>query len=729
MYKKLIFIAAAAVSLAGCSNDDFSDWNEKTDGQGITFGATATDAGKGSRGGSASLSHLTLRGENKADTLSVAVEQSEFFAGDSHISRGTPTTDATFSSFQVFAFYHKDNTVTTPTIFFKEIASKNTNDRWSTNTLYYWPTTEGSTLSFFAVSPEINADSENLNGLRFATAEDPAAVDQAVISYLAPATVENQPDLMVASHDKINNKDTNQPVPMAFRHILSQVRFRVGTEMQEGTIKSITVTNVRKHGYYNQATGSWTLDEEGTDDFKDYTVEFNQETATTTPEGTMMGTSEKTLMMLPQTLSDQSELIVEFLKKGTDTPVQLRASIAGQQWLMNGSTVYNINIKPDYTLDFVEESLPKEAKDCHYLHFPIKVNAADLQGKNWTITSDESWCTVRDQLHGPENQGFWIISPTGYPSEVGNDDKWQAEYDKYKHEQSMTMSATGESQIYIFLAENTGAEERSATLTLSVEGTPVSSTEIRQLAPIQDGTYFMENIEEETNLPWGFHWTRKVVYEGKKESITGLIYHYLFCNIYARNWSQQYAGYNGVDIQWGKTTILGFTVIDANKQPVITIDYSQMSPSTDINDIDGSRNTYLLFTNAGGNVIGLETAIRSYTSSFQVRANSESGTLENEGNYAALSCLKKNAFNIMVNMSEADGKKEYNAAVNVTEADVKWYLPASGQSGAFPVGEGDYWSSTPISTHSQANLMVGGTSATPTDRSLTYKLRAVRNKQ
>lgn len=520
MYKKLIFIAAAAMFMSSCSNDDFSEWNEKTDGPGITFGATATDAGKGSRGGSASKSCLTLRGDNAADTLSVAVEQSEFFVDDSRISRGAPSTLSTLSSFQVFAFYYKDNTVTDPTLFFKEVATKDDADRWNTNPLYYWPTTEESGLAFFAISPEINANSSSTNGLSFGSAEDPSGVDQAVISYLAPSPVENQPDLMVASAAKMNNKDTGAAVPMAFSHILSQVRFKVGTEMQDGTIKSITVTNVRKQGYYSQANKSWTLDQDGTDDFQDYTVEFNQETSSTSQEGTMIGNSVQTLMMLPQTLSEQSELVVQFQKKGADTPVSLKASIAGQVWAMNGSTVYNINIRPDYTLDFVEASLPEGAQDCHYLHFPIKVNAANLEGKSWTITSNQPWCTVRDQLHGPENQGFWITSPTGYPSEVGNDQNWKAEYDKYKHGQSMSMSTAGESEIYLFLAENTGTAERSATLTLSVEGIAVSTTEITQSAPLQTGAYYMENIEEETNLPWGFNWTRKVVYEGLKQRIT-----------------------------------------------------------------------------------------------------------------------------------------------------------------------------------------------------------------
>lgn len=706
MYKKLIFIAAAAMFMSSCTNDDFSEWNEKTDGPGITFGATATDAGKGSRGGSASKSCLTLRGDKSADTLSVTVEQSDFFVDDSRVSRGAPTTDNIFSSFQVFAFYYKDNTVTNPTLFFKEIATKDDAGRWNTNPLYYWPTTDESGLAFFAVSPEINANSSSTNGLSFGSAEDPSGVDQAVISYLAPSAVENQPDLMVASAAKMNNKDTGAAVPMAFSHILSQVRFKVGTEMQDGTIKSITVTNVRKQGYYSQAAKSWTLDQDGSDDFQDYTVEFNQETSSSSQEGTMIGNSIQTLMMLPQTLSEQSELVVQFQKKGADTPVPLKASIAGQEWPMNGSTVYNINIKPDYTLDFVEASLPEGAQDCHYLHFPIKVNAANLEGKSWTITSDQPWCTVRDQLHGPEEEGYWVISPTGYPSGATTAEK--AAYDSFKHGTSFTFSEEGETQLYIFMEENIN-DARTATLTLSVDGVPVSSTTVSQSAPLTSGNLYMENLEEESPLTWGFNWDRKVVYAPK--GLWGTLLYGIMKYFGDENSHFQGVEYGG---------FLDFK---------ITIDYTKMAPSSSLNETDGRGNTYTLYTNAGGNAVGLDSRLENYVTQGLFEKTSESGDNGlTDLNYAALTCIKKNAFNVVCKSQSQGSSTEVFSEVSVSLDDIKWYLPASGQTSAFPA-TGDYWTSTPVTTdRTKAYYMIDGNTLGEGARKDTHLVRAVRTR-
>lgn len=718
MYNKLFCIVTTLALMTGCTTDELADMNEQSGGPGINFGVTATSTDRLSRGGlTSTYQSLTLKSAETADTLAVTVETADYFIEEKQISRGTPIEGVgDLDNFQVYAYYYANESTTTPSLFFEENVSKRDTDTWATGTTYYWPTS--GELAFFGMSPAVNNDY-----LLFDKYQTPAGENDAVISYIAPIEPEKQPDLVVASTGRMNNSESGEKVPMAFKHILSQVKFRVGTEMQVGTINSITLTNVVKHGYYHHAAngGAWSLDEAGEDQTCNYTVVLDKAVAESS-NGVALGTIEQTLMMLPQTLGANCELVVEFVGSDGETRT-LRAPLAGGVWTMGGTTVYNINIEPEYKVNFVEESLPTDALDCHFVRHTINVNAEELKGKNWTISSNQSWCKLRDQLHGPENQGFWIKSPTGYPTEVGNDATWKAEYDKYKTSGSMTMSAIGENiPVYVFLEENIGEEERNAILTLSVDGKEVASTTISQSAPTVSGDYLMENIEEETDLPWGFNWDRKVVYEGLQRNF--VVKTYIIANYYADTWKSQYSAYSGIDIVCGEFFNLSnsFTAT----KPVITVDYSKMSPSSEINDADGAKNTYLLYNNAGGNVLGLENSILSHTTDFKLA--SSTGSLENGGNYAALSCIKKNGFNILINKSQQEGSTDpvYSEIVNVIENDVKWYLPASGQSGAFPTG--GYWSSTPAADHSTAYMMVGGSNATSTARSTPGNVRAVRNR-
>lgn len=709
MYNKLFCIVTTLALMTGCTTDELADMNEQSGGPGINFGVTATSTDRLSRGGlTSTYQSLTLKSAETADTLAVTVETADYFIEEKQISRGTPIDGAeNLDNFQVYAYYYASESTTTPSLFFEENVSKRDADTWATGTTYYWPTS--GELAFFGMSPAVNNDF-----LWFDRYQAPAGENDAVISYIAPTEPEQQPDIVVASTGRMNNSESGEKVPMAFKHILSQVKFRVGAEMQAGTINSITLTNVVKHGYYHHAAngGAWSLDEAGEDQTCNYTVDLD-EAVTEGSTGTDLGVTEQTLMMLPQTLGANCELVVEFTPAGSNETRTLRASLAGGEWTMGGTTVYNINIEPEYKVNFVEESLPTDALDCHFVRHTINVNAEELKGKNWTISSNQSWCKFRDQLHGPENQGFWIKSPTGYPTEVGNDATWKAEYDKYKTSGSMTMSAIGENiPVYVFLEENIREEERNAILTLSVDGKEVASTTISQSAPTVSGDYLMENIEEEKDLPWGFNWDRKVVYKTKQVWGTHVIPKLFLILI-----SNSYSGVTGITVD-----------IPLFGAATVTVDYSVMKPDESIGSLDGRSNTYSLFKNAGGNIVGFESQLDGYTSFFE---KTSEGTLVDNGNYAALSCIKKNSFDIKVSRSEEKnsqtGEYEYQSVVNVSLDDVKWYLPASGQSGAFPTG-GNYWSSTPAVDHSTAYMMVGGSSAKSTTRSTPGNVRAVRNR-
>lgn len=133
-------------------------------------------------------------------------------------------------------------------------------------------------------------------------------------------------------------------------------------------------------------------------------------------------------MLLPQQLTADNKLIVNFTK-ADGTIRNMEAPLSGQ-WAMGGSTVYRINIKPDYTLEFAETETP--ALDAHYEKFQITVNSDKLQN-GWTLTSnylnDVFFTSVQTQL---QKDGFWIDNKKG----------------------SSSLDGMGTQTVYVYVTEN-----------------------------------------------------------------------------------------------------------------------------------------------------------------------------------------------------------------------------------------------------------------------------------
>lgn len=631
----------------------------------------------------------------------------EVMSDNSNNSRSIPVDINSLEDFRVIAYMYDGISDNAPIIYFNEKVKKSDAVTWTTDKTYYW-LSDASELTFIAIHPEIDMTIENKSGIHWINKSLPVTESQAVIEYTMPDNPADSRDLMLAVTGKMNNSGNGAKVPLKFRHLLSQVKFRIGSKMPTGTIHNITLKGIYTKGTYkiDEQTDSWINDGQ-TDDI---TITVDQIIDEIDSSGKQIGIDEQTLMALPQTLPDEAAISVIFT--GTDgVEKELVAPISGT-WTQGRAIEYLINITPDNQLFF--DYVTKEPQDCHYVRIPITINSEKLpKGSTWTLESDQSWCTTRiGPLEGPENQGFWIISPESISGQLNNYVDYKSEYDKYNHTVSSRSGSLGAAvTAYVFMEENTGNTERTATLSLKVNEEVTSTATMTQLAPIVSGNYLMENIEEEINLPWGFNWDRVVRYQGNKGPLIGT---YLLPWLYALGWNNQYGSYTGITILIGGI----FT------QPTIEINYQTMSSSTDAaSHDDGQLNTYQLYMNAGGNTLGFENQI---TRSNQFILISETGSLVNEGNYAALTCVKKNAFPINITREQQGGDQAYTYAINFSKDRVNWYLPAEGQTEAFPE-TGNYWSSTAGETHANAFMIHNRIPSGTTLRLTEGLVRAVRN--
>lgn len=713
--------------MTGCTTDELADMNEQSGGPGINFGVTATSTDRLSRGGlTSTYQSLTLKSAETADTLAVTVETADYFIEEKQISRGTPIDGAeNLDNFKVYAYYYASESTTTPSLFFEENVSKRDADTWATGTTYYWPTS--GELAFFGMSPAVNNDF-----LWFDRYQAPAGENDAVISYIAPTEPEQQPDIVVASTGRMNNSESGEKVPMAFKHILSQVKFRVGTEMQAGTINSITLTNVVKHGYYHHAAngGAWSLDEAGEDQTCNYTVDLD-EAVTEGSTGTDLGVTEQTLMMLPQTLGANCELVVEFVGSDGETRT-LRASLAGGEWTMGGTTVYNINIEPDFEFKLSENRI----LDAHYEIYLTNLDVTNVPaGKEWTVSASTANNDVTIQAQNDMNswakQGYWTHQY------VDNKDNSTG---SARGSNSFSGVGSGSFPIAIFVPENSGNDLRTIALDVKLNGSDdvVQTINIQQYAPSWFGDNIgCERIEGEDS-PWGFFWT----------SDYAIVYDLKQCNVSDRESIRRY-------IQWTKTLrslsnipLLGDIIKWLFGSNIPDLGFVDMKTSTSgsgwdrvtiadeitINigslvasgiaesDDNGQQNTIDLYNYNGFQLVNDIIARIENIAGYQ---RTEVGKGVNPANSAAIACMKLNSWNVAT--------VEDNQILKLVSSTPVWYLPArnevQGIKDEIKALKEYYWTSTSVQNSSQkAYKFDENGNVTEGERDHVLHVRAVRKR-
>ena len=694
--------------LFSCNNEDFFEsGNPEKACDNICFGISSdkniqTRGYAGSDDEGYTAGRFVLRSDNSADTLCVRAIVSDGinvsgFRDKRAVTRSVPVDGTNFyDKFHVLAYWNKNGTPA-DRFFMNEDAVNTTgaagdNAIWSTEHTYYWPGAEH-TFRFYAWAPT------DAGGLTV-----PSTPQGKKLEYTVPEAAADQKDIMVAATEDIQG-DNNAAVPLNFRHICTAVRFAVGSQMQPGSIKSVALKGVRNAGTYDMATGTWVLGETTTN----FLQTLDKATTGTEANGDAITTSEGTFMMLPQTLPAGATVEVVFTNaSGGDRT--LAASIENTEWKMGTTVTYKLSITPEYELEFSE--IPTEV-DAHYDIIPIKINAKDVEG-NWTITSNQSWVTIKSALTSYEKDGYWL-NATGYYSDYCSSEKVAVE-----RQQTLDKSGNGEVELYLFVSENNSTADRTVTLTLSKDGTETATIDVVQKCPNWQGDLGWEVLEENLTLPYGFKWDRIVTLQ---KTLTGSR---LEKDIEEWQTKQAFKVQPTGFWEW-VGSLLWPTLVDyvniARSGDVMTVvvDYSKIPNVTSaMSATDGQANTWNLYSNVGGTSFEGEQNLinRGYA------IVSENGSNEDTKNFAALYAVKLNAFDIHKGASG----NQINYAIIPEQTDIKWYLPAINQFSDGAGLSGQYWSSTANNDNNNANAYSWNSSSQSIPRMDSHKVRAVRQK-
>lgn len=679
--------------LFSCNSDDMLD-EIGANGAGkyrdnICFGITSdesvqTKGNKPADNGYTSDSFV-LRSENSDDTLCVnaivtdGIESSDSVKQHAMTRGAAVTQDDFYDKFHVLAYWKKDGTSTGQFYMNTDVTDKG-NNLWSSDRTYIWPG-KAHTLTFYAWAP---AD---------AGITSPSSPESTTLEYTVPTTVTDQKDVVVATTEEIaGNANTTQP--LAFRHICTAVKFKVGDQMQAGTIKKITISGVHNSGAYDMASDSWQLGSNTTA----FSIEQDIE-MTGNESGSMITDGENTFMMLPQELPAGAKVEIIFHDSQAGTDRTFSASIGGMTWPQGKTVTYTLSITPTYELEFISEP---ELQDAHYIIYPIHIKANDVPG-GWTITSsDPDNVTLRTDLTILTRRGFWI-----------EEDKGTA---------SVSSTAQGDDiTIYAFLTENAGEENRTVTLEMRPTNLPDAAPQtftIEQLCPSWNGNLGCERIEEYdegfTGYPWGFKWPEgmKITYNMRNAGLGDLIKNALL-NAYL-SWFTDYNDFITKD-----TWLLSITSVTINFDAV-----PQVRVAT--SESDGAKNTSELYNYNGINDVStLMSVLEDWggTTTDVLPVNPEA--------FAARACAMKNKFHKTI---EEHGGQTIEIPV-LEEEDLVWYLPARNQAPdmkdeQYPL-QGVYWTSTNADVegdNEEAYKYIVGGATVLEQRDVNLRVRAVRSK-
>lgn len=635
-----------SVTLFSCSSDVPYEHTDYSTTDNICFGIS--DSGNGTRAAAANEAITTdryvLRSSESSDTLCVRAVVSDGIgkAAAKHATRASMQTTM-YDQFNVVAQLKKSDGNIAPRYYMNEVATKQGVVWQPSSSIYYWP--DNGSLRFLAWAP---LDAE-LDESPVKPSED---VNKTTIKYTVPAELSKQRDLVAAAtgYNASPAGGVCAPVSLQFKHLCTAVVVKTGATMAPGTIKSVTVTNVRNSGTYDMLRSAWTLNDATTS----YTVSPNMATGSTTAEGTKLNADDATFMLLPQTLGADSKLEVMFHDNISGRDRLLTASLNGAEWPMGKTVTYRLSITPEYELEFTTEP---QVQDAHYVIYPIKIKVDPGLTGGWKLKSTSPKVTLRKNLTELEEVGYWIEEDRGTQTIEGTE--------------------SGDITVYAFLEENVTNAERDVVLELSPKGfpsaTPAKFT-IRQLCPSWNADGLGCERIEGKKYQWGFLWgdNMKMVY-----TVPGWILKKWWVEI-VLTWFNDYGKYITVDRDSWSTSFR--VTIDFNKIP---------SPNVAKSPTDGIKNSSELY-----NFNGI-----SDVSALIKRLENWGGTTNqtfplNPTEFAVRAAVMKNKFNKEV---QSAGTETIERPILKNE-NLVWYLPAKDEfttivDDEYPL-QGNYWTST-----------------------------------
>ncbi len=635
-----------SVTLFSCSSDVPYEHTDYSTTDNICFGIS--DSGNGTRAAAANEAITTdryvLRSSESSDTLCVRAVVSDGIGkvAAKHATRASMQTTM-YDQFNVVAQLKKSDGNIAPRYYMNEVATKQGVVWHPSSSIYYWP--DNGSLRFLAWAP---LDAE-LDESPVKPSED---VNKTTIKYTVPADLSKQRDLVAAAtgYNASPAGGVCAPVSLQFKHLCTAVVVKTGATMAPGTIKSVTITNVRNSGTYDMLRSAWTLNDATTS----YTVSPNMATGSTTAEGTKLNADDATFMLLPQTLGADSKLEVMFHDNISGRDRLLTASLNGAEWPMGKTVTYRLSITPEYELEFTSEP---QVQDAHYVIYPIKIKVDPGLTGGWKLKSTSPKVTLRKNLTELEEVGYWIEEDRGTQTIEGTE--------------------SGDITVYAFLEENVTNAERDVVLELSPKGfpsaTPAKFT-IRQLCPSWNADGLGCERIEGKKYQWGFLWgdNMKMVY-----TVPGWILKKWWVEI-VLTWFNDYGKYITVDRDSWSTSFR--VTIDFNKIP---------SPNVAKSPTDGIKNSSELY-----NFNGI-----SDVSALIKRLENWGGTTNqtfplNPTEFAVRAAVMKNKFNKEV---QSAGTETIERPI-LKDENLVWYLPAKDEFSTivddeYPL-QGNYWTST-----------------------------------
>lgn len=673
-----------SVTLFSCSSDVPYEHTDYSTTDNICFGIS--DSGNGTRAAAANEAITTdryvLRSSESSDTLCVRAVVSDGIgkAAAKHATRASMQTTM-YDQFNVVAQLKKSDGNIAPRYYMNEVATKQGVVWQPSSSIYYWP--DNGSLRFLAWAP---LDAE-LDESPVKPSED---VNKTTIKYTVPVDLSKQRDLVAAAtgYNASPVGGVCAPVSLQFKHLCTAVVVKTGATMAPGTIKSVTVTNVRNSGTYDMLRSAWTL----TDATANYTVSPDMATSSTTAEGTKLNADDATFMLLPQTLGADSQLEVLFHDNISGRDRLLTASLNGAEWPMGKTVTYRLSITPEYELEFTSEP---QVQDAHYVIYPITIKADNLGANGWKLVSNDTRNVTfvenfgNDDIKRLVDNGYWLKDYCG--------------------KSELTSTTRGDIKVYVFIKENITDADRDIKLTLTPADYPNAAPvtfDFKQYCPAWNNGIGVER-KQETDYPWGFNWdsSMKITYSMPKGFWMG-IWHALF-TIFGNTKYVTQEGY-----AWTGTWKV---TVDFSKVPKLT---------TATSATDGLKNTWEIYNFEG--ISDAETIMRQLESWGGVP---DKTLPTNPTEFAAAACAKKNPFGVSV--ESKDGQNLY--VPTLSRSDMVWYLPAQDEASnmldeLYPLS-GNYWTSTAITDPGTTSYKYTvGASASPEDRNNFIHVRAVRKR-
>ena len=660
-----------SLSLFSCSSEDAFDLENRDSARNIRFGvSTPEDEAQNylaaRQAGEAIIDHLVLRSNTSRDTLCVNTVISDRF--EKPASMATIATRATmqktmYDNFNVVAQL-KDTDGSLGSQFYMNETATKSDDVWKPSAIYYWP--DNRQLRFMAWAP-------TGEGVFEESPKSPTVdANKTTIKYTVPTDASKQRDIVAAATDYMSNPATGatcSPVELQFKHLCTAVIIKTGSDITDGSIKSVKITNVRKTGTYDMTTSAWTLAGETAE----YSISPDFATAGR-PDGTKIHNDDAAFMMLPQTLGAESKLEVVFHDNITNNDRKLTASLNGAVWPMGKTITYRLSITPEYDLKFITEPT---LQDAHYIIYPIKIkvdpklvdlnNKDEVVGGGWTLTSKSPKVTLCKELTDLTSLGYWVEEDRGTQTIEGTE--------------------TGEVTVYAFIEENIERGNREMELELTPKkypsAKPVTFT-IRQLCPSWNTNGLGCERFEDGKYPWGFLWDNdmKITYDMSEAGGTGFFgpFRRWVMKIQIKYYGDKYQNYITYTTYWAQLKTL-------------TIDFSKV-PNLDVaNDHDdGNLNTWELYNfNGISDVTGLMAQLEEWG------GKPDKKLPENPAEYAARMCILKNKFNKEeLGTDPLTGQKTYRPVLK--RENLVWYLPSKNEfsmvvDNEYPLN-GTYWTST-----------------------------------